>query len=326
MRRTLILAGKLIVSAALLYVALRVIDLDELLARFAKMDWGYAIAAVLVLLLQVVIAGLRWRAILASMALALPTKPALQITFIGAFFNQTLPSTIGGDAMRVWLAGRLTGAWRRTVYSVLLDRLMGLVGLLCIGLFAVLFLGGPLRGTEAVAIVSWVIAAGIAATVGFFLFDLVIGRRLPKIRGISSLNDLSAAARRLVTKREGALVWAASIAIQAMTVVAAWLISRSIGAPAPLGILFFLVPVVILVAMAPVSVAGWGLREGAMVTAFTLAGLNGSDAFAISVLLGLALLVVGAVGGLVWIASGLSRQIPPDVPPGDLNAQKETTG
>jgi uncharacterized membrane protein YbhN (UPF0104 family) len=59
-----------------------------------------------------------------------------------------------------------------------------------------------------------------------------------------------------------------------------------------------------LIAAIPVSIAGWGVREGAMVTAFTFAGLPNHDALAISALFGAGSFVVGAVGGLIWILSG----------------------
>ena len=176
-------------------------------------------------------------------------------------------------------------------------------------------------GPEALAIVWWVILAGVAAVVGFLVFDLTVGRVLPSWKPVDTLNDLCRGARRVCLGRMGPAAWLLSVAIQVLTVLAAWLIAEAIGAPTALGVLFLLMPVVVLVAMAPVSVAGWGLREGAMITAFTLAGQKGSDAFAISVLLGLALLIVGAIGGLVWIAGGDARRTPP--PP--LNAEKETT-
>jgi hypothetical protein len=61
---------------------------------------------------------------------------------------------------------------------------------------------------------------------------------------------------------------------------------------------------VILISTIPVSIAGWGLREGAMVMAFSYAGLAASDGLIVSLLFGAATLAVGALGGLVWIGSG----------------------
>jgi uncharacterized membrane protein YbhN (UPF0104 family) len=69
----------------------------------------------------------------------------------------------------------------------------------------------------------------------------------------------------------------------------------------------FLMPPVLLVATVPISIAGWGVRETSMVVAFGYAGLAPSDGLALSILYGLLSFAVGALGGAVWIASGLRR-------------------
>ncbi len=79
-----------------------------------------------------------------------------------------------------------------------------------------------------------------------------------------------------------------------------------------------LVPPVLLIATVPVSIAGWGLREGTMATAFTLAGLSAEDGVLISVLFGLMYVVTGCVGGLIWIASGPAMQL------GELESEHAT--
>jgi Na+/H+-dicarboxylate symporter len=67
----------------------------------------------------------------------------------------------------------------------------------------------------------------------------------------------------------------------------------------------FLVPPVLLISSVPISIAGWGVRETSMIAAFGFAGLAGDDGLVLSVLFGAASFVVGAIGGIVWIGSGL---------------------
>ena len=84
--------------------------------------------------------------------------------------------------------------------------------------------------------------------------------------------------------------------------ISAWSLACAIAiAPNALDFLF-LIPPVMLVAMIPISVGGWGIREGAMVVAFGYAGMEQSQALAVSVLLGGSSLTIGAVGGAIWIA------------------------
>ena len=69
----------------------------------------------------------------------------------------------------------------------------------------------------------------------------------------------------------------------------------------------FMIPPVILIATVPISIAGWGLREGSMIAAFTVAGLAAGDGLIVSVLFGLTAFAIGTVGGIVWIASGARK-------------------
>ena len=64
-----------------------------------------------------------------------------------------------------------------------------------------------------------------------------------------------------------------------------------------------LIPPVILIAAVPVSIAGWGVRESAMLAAFSYAGLPDSDGVLVSIIFGASLFIIGALGGIVWIFS-----------------------
>ena len=91
------------------------------------------------------------------------------------------------------------------------------------------------------------------------------------------------------------------VAVSLLTVVAAWCAARSVAADLTLLSALFLVLPVVLVAVVPISIAGWGVREGAMVAAFDYAGLAASDGLIVSLLFGAGYLVLGIAGGLVWV-------------------------
>jgi uncharacterized membrane protein YbhN (UPF0104 family) len=92
-----------------------------------------------------------------------------------------------------------------------------------------------------------------------------------------------------------------SLLIHSMSVSAAWCLAKSVAAPLEWSEALLLVLPVLLVATIPVSIAGWGTRETAMVIAFGYAGLPESDGLIVSVLLGIAMFAAGLVGGVVWI-------------------------
>src|SRR5262249_53585201 len=100
-------------------------------------------------------------------------------------------------------------------------------------------------------------------------------------------------------------VFLCSIAIQLLTVTAAWCCIKAIAAPVGLLQVLFLMPPVLLISTIPVSIAGWGVRETSMIAAFAFAGLAEGDGLTLSILYGASSFIVGVAGGIVWIMSGL---------------------
>src|SRR3954467_13974781 len=129
MRRILFSTIKILISAALLYLALRNVDLPQLASRINVTSLGWIGLAILVTFVQIFTGVLRWREIGAECGAPLPTRQAMRFNLIGAFFNQTLPSSIGGDAVRLWLVARGGAGWRAATYSIFVDRAVGLIAL-----------------------------------------------------------------------------------------------------------------------------------------------------------------------------------------------------
>ena len=89
-----------------------------------------------------------------------------------------------------------------------------------------------------------------------------------------------------------------------MTVTVAWGAAMAAHAAVNFTDALFLVLPVMLIATIPISIAGWGLRESAMVLAFSFAGLAESDGLIVSILFGSVNLAAGVIGGIVWLSNG----------------------
>ena len=96
--------------------------------------------------------------------------------------------------------------------------------------------------------------------------------------------------------------------------------SQSLGLTVAFDQWFIVVPTVLLISMLPISIAGWGVRESAMVMAFAYCGLPQADGLLVSALLGFAIFVIGIIGGLVWVIGlpGLRLLKPAVTPPRPL--------
>src|SRR3978361_35125 len=111
MRRILLSTAKILISAALLYLALRKVDLSDLASRINIASLGWIGMAIAMPFLQIFVGVLRWREISAECGAPPATRQAMRLNLSGTFSNQTLPSSIGGDAVRLWLVARGGAGW-----------------------------------------------------------------------------------------------------------------------------------------------------------------------------------------------------------------------
>jgi uncharacterized membrane protein YbhN (UPF0104 family) len=259
---------------------------------------------VLATIVQIFLGALRWREISAECGAPLGTGQAFRYNMIGAFFNQTLPSTIGGDAMRLWLVRRTGTDWRAATYSVLVDRAIGLIALALIVVASLPWsyeLIGNAHGRLALLLID---IGAISAGLGFLAFGRLPWSWLKTFWPLRHIHACSVIANQVIFNRgSGPKIAVLSLLIHVMAVVIAWCAVRSIAAPAAFEQLFMLIPPIMLITMLPISIAGWGVREATMMVAFGYAGLAQTDGTVVSLLFGASSFIVGAIGGLVWILS-----------------------
>lgn len=317
MRRALSVLIKLTLSGLLLYLALNWVNIGTVASRLSQIELRWMALAMLLLLLQTLLLSMRWQKIIGQCGADLPLRQIFRFSLIALFFNQTLPSSVGGDAMRIWLAGKQTN-WRIAAYSVLIDRVVGVVSLAIVVTaclpWTLTLVRNPVGRSALLLIGLGCIAAGIVF-VSLAWHRLRILQRWAPTRHLAATATVALA----ILRSPPALlqIFGLSFLIHLLTAVIAWCAARSVGANLSLPYALFLVLPVILIAIVPISVAGWGVREGVMVAAFGYAGLQPSDGLIVSLLFGVTYLVVGCIGGLVWTLTTprAERDIAPSILP-----------
>ena len=305
-KNVLIIAFKLTVTAGLIYwVVLPGVEVDTIVDRIDRLSPGFVlVAAALIFFQNVIVVTWRWERVVAAIDAALPPWRLLKTTIITLFFNQVLPSTIGGDGMRIWFLrgmGRPTGLAFR---SVLIDRLLGFLGLLLLGLVGSLYLMARLEESGPI----WVVA--LLSLAGLFLIVLAptlvgVMRLLPIDRIQRGFESLAREVDLLARDRPRlARLVSASVIGQLALAAAVFCLARGLEVPVDLLGAFAVVPGVMVAASIPISIAGWGVREATMVVGLGLLGVGQSDAALISVGFGLVVLAFGLLGGLVWLVRG----------------------
>ena len=309
MRASVTFAVKAAISGLLLYLALDFVNLDTLRGRMSEIEWPWILAAFAVMAVQLGLVSLRWQQIALACGTKLSRRTAFLYMVIASFFNQMLPSTIGGDAARIWLVAHHRSGWKGAVYSVLIDRGAGLLWLALIVLaclpWSLNSIPNPVGRITLIAIS----AASIAGIVALFTIDRS-RRWLTRWRLTRHLAEIASVTWRVLTwRRIGFAVAVLSVIGHFLTALTAWCVARAIGSSLDLVEALLLILPVVLIASIPISIAGWGVREAAMVTAFVYAGLPRDDGLLVSLLIGVESFAMGAVGGLTWVLSG--EQIKP---------------
>lgn len=307
MRKALTLSIKAAVSVLLLYFTLAAVNIDTVVSRLSHIDARWAVFALFILVVQLAVLAWRWRLLVVRCGADLPFARLFRLSMIGVFFNQTLPSSAGGDAMRIWLLGKQSN-WRIAAYSVLLDRVFGVVALAVLVLLCLPWTLGLVRNPVGRAALLLIGCGCIAAGI---VFVALSWRRLEFLQRWTPTRHLAAAAgiawSVLRSPSSFVAVFGSSIVVHLLTALAAWCAARAVGADLPLLYSLYLVSPVILLTVIPISIAGWGVREGAMVVAFGYAGLSQSDGLIVSLLFGFGYLVLGIAGGLVWVLTSNGR-------------------
>ncbi len=295
-RRSALLALKLSASAMVLYLLLRNVDVSAARDHVLAVDPRMVAAAVGCVALTVIFSGLRWHMLLASQDAGLPRRSAVALTFASQCFNNVLPSTVGGDAVRIGIAVGEGATLRSVFVATFLDRLAGLVG--CVAATFAIFLVEPfgLSAPPALRLVVYVLLA--AAVAGLLVLAMVRTQAMALLWRLSpGWAGHFARARLDAATILRALLWTAAMLGGIGSTLA--LLSAA-GPEEGLGILRALAmtgPLVLAVAL-PLSIAGWGVREAVVVTLFQAMGMSPEHGLATSLLFGLVTLI-GGLPGLV---------------------------
>src|SRR6202045_388411 len=304
MRRILFSTLKILISAGLLYLALRKVNLLDLASRINIASLGWIGAAIAVTFLQIFVGVLRWCEISAECGAPLPTRQAMRFNLIGAFFNQTLPSAIGGDAVRLWLVARAGAGWRAATYSIFVDRAIGLIALSVIIVASLPWTYSLIRDPDGRSALLLGDFAALASGAGFLILGVLPFPWLKHCWGTHHIYACSVIANRVIFSRaHGPAIAVLSVLVHVLAVVIAWCVVQAIPTPVQFSQIFQLIPPVMLITMLPISIAGWGVREATLGLAFGYAGLMTNEGINVSLLFGAVSFVVGAFGGLVWIFS-----------------------
>lgn len=266
--------------------------------------------AFLLQVVQVLICAGRWQLVLRALNASLPYRQACEIFCIGNFFGQVLPGAVGGDAVRMWKTHRAGLSLTTSVNSVALERVATVFGLVLLVAASQPLLQDRLAGRFPTWVFPGLTAAGLAGILVLCLLDRfpLSLRRWAVVRIVAQLAGDS---RRLFFRPGKALTTLLVVIFGHINLaLVVYALALGLGIDVTAVDCLVLVPPVILIATLPISMAGWGPREMAMITAFGFIGVSKEHATALSVLFGASTILIALPGGFFWLLSRREANCP----------------
>lgn len=247
----------------------------------------------------------RLKIIMAVQNLSISLKNVFSIGLIGIFFNNLLPSSIGGDAVKAYYAYKITGKKMESFSAVFVDRVLGLFTLIGLAMMALIFFRSQLdnpRVTDAIiamTLASLLVLAFFASrrvAKRFTFMKFLVPSEKIREKLVNLYHSVYGYKQHPVAVGVGIFL---SLVSQSLFIILNYFLALSVNASIPMWVFFVLIPVVATVSMAP-SLNGLGVREGAYVYLFSHF-CTSEQAFALSILNFFILITFSIAGGLVYL-------------------------
>jgi len=311
---------RVVVSLALLGYLLFSINLGDLAETLRRGD--PLLLTVTVLLgvpLGNLISTVKWRMLLVVKGISSLSFARLwALYFVGGFFSNFLPTDVGGDLVRSYEVGKVSGRHAESLSAIVMERLTGFLAMIALALVG-LVLNPALAGMQFLGqTILLVLFAAVVLTV-LLLSPLLqqwvgvrVRRFVPRRLGEKLKGFLTSVSEYRNERATMTAAMALSIVFQSIPIVYVYCLMRSIGADLDPTALILVVPAVSLVGILPITINGIGLREGAFVLLLAKAGIDRPEAFAIAVMYRVGIMLMSSIGGVLYAVMNVTdyRDIP----------------
>ncbi len=291
---------KILISIACLYLTLAKIDFKST-GHFLYSHSGMIVLinGIVIAWLQMLFSSLRLTTLLKNTSVNLSFIEGFKITIIGSFFSQTVLSFLSGDALRVWYLQRTGIQLKTSANIIIIDRLTGLLALVILILCSLPFLLNLASIPNQLEILFSVFGGIVFALISLSVCIKKYSHRL-KYQWLSDFIDL-AKKIFLHSYQSFSGLFALSFMIHLCNIATIYLFMNCFQLPVSLMECSIIMIPVMLLMMMPISVGGWGIREGSMMIGFGLIGLPAEPVLAASIILGLSQLIAALPGALLFL-------------------------
>jgi len=307
-RQVIEFAATLLAGSALMYVTLRIVDIQAVGDALRKIGYGAALLAAMMALTQVFICAWRWQIVSRETESPLRLRDATLGYFEATFVNAFLPTLIASDGVRV-LRAISSGANAMAAFiGVVMDRLVALCGLAIAAATGVVLLPDAADNPWLLAAIVGILPAFL---IGVIVLDILskVFSQLSKWRIVRPFLELASYLRRLrQMPRLTLTVLTISIVGHMACAAAFFFLGSQLGLGVSYWSMFALSAPILVYSAVPISIGGWGIREAVSAALFTLVGVAPASAVALSIAFGLLMSAVGIFCGGVALLISLKRK------------------
>lgn len=301
-RRHLTVVLKGTISLALIVFVARKVDVSALGLQLASIKPGLLALGAVLILLQTIVGAIRWQAIMVAQDDYIDLLTTIGIYYIGVFFTTCTPGSVLGDVVRTWRAHQSGVAFSSAVSSVIIDRLAvaAVLAIASVAIVPLLPQSIPTLFPGILAISTIVI--GFLLVVAAVIAAIQLLPKLQRYKAIQKIRGFFARELRLVL-RPRSVTWVLFLCAgsQAVLCIAMYVLALAVNIHVGYVEFLLLMPPVVLATMLPISIAGWGVRETALVFVLGLVGVAPERALLLSVLIGILAVVISLPGGVLWL-------------------------
>ncbi len=281
-----VITVKVSVSAFILYILFSKTGFEEVISVIKRIHLPLFFSASLLNIIAIFISSIRWRLLLSR---DFSLKRLFSLYMIGSFFNTILPGTTGGDAVKLYYLYKDTKSSNIALGSIFMDRFVGFISMLILGMISFSIGIGKLIGTG----MEWFIPVVILLFVimSFLFFGLRLGKRFSNIAKFYEYFHFYIKQYKVILK-----TILLSLIMQFTIIVSVYIITISLVAKFNFIDLLIFLPIISIISAVPISISGLGVREGAFVLLFGMVGIKSEVAMTVSFCWFLSTVIAGSIG------------------------------
>ncbi|MGB5062964.1 MAG: lysylphosphatidylglycerol synthase transmembrane domain-containing protein [Candidatus Competibacter sp.] len=285
------------VTLSIFLLIMRSINIQQIWVTLKQVKLDLLVVALVVQFGSTTVSAYRWQLIMNNLHFDQPFSFYWHSYFKAMFFNQGLPTSIGGDAVRVLDMASQGFRKRDALYGIILDRVSGLAALMVLNLLACIF-NPDLLPVQVYHVTLALVAIGtifvvLIASLKYFIW-LDNYPQLAIVKAVSARLHQAFLFNRV-------LLLVSSLLIPLLAMLVFFIIGWALNLRYDLVTYFVIVPPAIYLTIIPISLAGWGVREGALVGLFSLIGADKPTILTMSIIYGFTLIIISLPGLIVYL-------------------------